>query len=800
MAKKWKVCFNCLRQGHFPSSCQSKFRCQICSGKHHTLIHETNTHQSVHKSTNSINNSNPILGNTGVSSADQPPEVVQSNVNNISSSSSSQFIVTVSSKQTVLLATAQVVIESPNGNKVSARALLDTGADTSLISEWIVQSLQLKRNHVNISLSGIHDNLTTKAHYSTSFNLRSSINANFHCSINAVVVNKFRSLLPSTPTSINHWPHVQGLTLADKNYAQPSRIDLILGANIVGSLLLPDRKMGPVGSLNAHNTPFGWVLMGSVSVVSYLPVRSNKTLRCCTSSEHCSCSDLKRFWEIESDDHSETSTPIEEECENQFNQTHQRDCSGRYIVRLPLIQNKLTSIGSSREIALKLLIASERRMEKNPLICSKYKEFMSEYESLGHMQRVDPLTIPSLHYYLPHHAVFREHDHDKKVRVVFNASQATTSGVSLNQIMHVGPKLQNDLWLILTRWRLFRFVFVTDIIKMYRQILVHDDDSNFLLVLWRNSPSEAIQTFKLRTVTYGTSSAPYLAIRVLKQLAIDEKSRYPLGSIVLEKNTYVDDSLGGGDTIEETVEIKNQLINILKSGGFPTAKWSSNSELICLKGDTVKRQFSDVEGMSTLDVFWTPDSDSFSVKVYASPNLKTCISKRIILSEASKIFDPLGWCAPVIISVKILIQDLWILGVGWDENLSSKILQRWIQFKNHVSSLEQLRIPRWTYFSKSSSNIQIHGFCDASSRAYAVVIFMRVCDNDGNNHVSLLLSKTRVAPVKTQSIPRLQLCAAVLLANLLNKVLIGLELNNVTVYAWSHSVVVLHWIQAHSSC
>lgn len=190
------------------------------------------------------------------------------------------------------------------------------------------------------------------------------------------------------------------------------------------------------------------------------------------------------------------------------------------------------TLGDSRPAALKLLLGSERRLSRNSELRKQYSDYMSEYLKLGHMERVtDSKDIHPGCYYLPHHAVFKSEGSHRKIRVVFNASFRSTSGHSLNDCLLPGPKLQPDLWIILSRWRLFRQGFTTDIVKMFRQIRVHQNDVDLQRILWRDEPSEEVHDFRLLTVTYGMASAPFLALRTLKQLAQDELTRFPLGHL-----------------------------------------------------------------------------------------------------------------------------------------------------------------------------------------------------------------------------------------------------------------------------
>lgn len=176
---------------------------------------------------------------------------------------------------------------------------------------------------------------------------------------------------------------------------------------------------------------------------------------------------------------------------------------------------------------------------------------MREYETLNHMSEVDPNKSSGVTYYLPHHAVIKQTSTTSKIRVVFDGSAKATNNVSLNDILLVGPTIQEDLYNILLRFRTHHVVLIADIEKMYRQIDVHPDDRNLQHILWRENSASRLKTYSLNTVTYGTSSAPFLAIRTLKQLAMDEGHLYPKAANALLNDFYVDDCLTGTSTIDE---------------------------------------------------------------------------------------------------------------------------------------------------------------------------------------------------------------------------------------------------------
>ena len=190
---------------------------------------------------------------------------------------------------------------------------------------------------------------------------------------------------------------------------------------------------------------------------------------------------------------------------------------------------------------------------------------------------VTPTQVPTVtSCVLPHQAVLKKEILTTKLRIVFDASCKTSNGRSLNDLLCVGPPLLNDLSAVLLNCRKHKYVFTADIQRMYRCIDVHPEDAQYQRILWRNHNNE-IQEYCLTTVTFGTASAPFTAIRVLHQLADDEKATYPLAGPVLKNDIYVDDILSGSHSIDATLEIRNQVKEALQSAGMELRKWASNS-------------------------------------------------------------------------------------------------------------------------------------------------------------------------------------------------------------------------------
>lgn len=354
--------------------------------------------------------------------------------------------------------------------------------------------------------------------------------------------------------------------------------------------------------------------------------------------------------------------------------------------------------------------------------------------------------------FLPHHDVMRESSTTTKLRIVFNGSQKTRAGESLNSSLLVGANLLPTLTDILLRWRIHRFVFITDIEKMYRQILVHTNDRDFQRILWRHNKNEEIKEYRLNTVTYGLACAPFLAIRTLHQLTIDEEAKYPRGAAALRFDCYVDDIVSESHTVPNAVQTQTELRELCLAGGFSLRKWAANCKDV-LAGIPQEHQLQEKphewEGSShsTLGLQWHPNQDHFHFAINQIP--ATELTKRRVLAETARLFDPLGWLAPVVMRAKILIQSTWLKRFDWDSPLPAADARPWQQLFTELPPLESLRMNRWLHTGSTDAHTEIHGFADASKRGYAAVTYLRV-SNKNDTILHLLSAKCKVASIKSR--------------------------------------------------
>ena len=247
--------------------------------------------------------------------------------------------------------------------------------------------------------------------------------------------------------------------------------------------------------------------------------------------------------------------------------------------------------------------------------------------------------------------------------------------------------------------------------------------------------------------------------------------------------------------------IKKQLQELFAKAGFLLRKWRCSSPAVLqnvsleLRDQQIAQSIPDADSfVKTLGLEWNSSQDCFRLTVSEIASLRV-VTKRALISDVAKIFDVLGWFAPCVVKMKILLQTLWESKVGWDDPVGDEVEDSWKKWRMELPLLSNVMIPR-CYFPKHAHvvSVQLHGFSDASESAYAGVVYIRMVDSDNDAYVSLLMSKTKVAPIKRLTIPRLELCGAYLLAKILSHVKEVLHVPAHNVFAWTDSMIVLGWL------
>ncbi|XP_037823707.1 uncharacterized protein LOC119612057 [Lucilia sericata] len=763
------ACINCLKKGHTVARCNAQ-KCRVCGGAHNKLLHR---YSSESQSANTVSH---------VDSVPNAPTTLNNAVNHSSSDDN------------VILATAVVKVKCSSGDYVLARALLDSGSQTNLITEELAQKLRMKRKIGRLNLTGIGE-VNSIAKSNVEISVMSRVNSTQFFS-KFWVLSSITNIQPDRRICTTNSNIPKNISLADPEFYKPQKVDLLISGEMFFELLCVGQIKSNPSLPVLQKTSLGWIVAerynqpkGSCSKVCNI---SN-----IIENEEAIDSIVKKFWELEEVSHEKQLVYNEEQqkCEENFKNSVRRLPSERFQVSLPF-KSDTNLLGSSYDTAKRRFLALERKLSNYQNMREMYHDFMKEYVDLGHMS-IASNQIPIFPlYFIPHQCVLRPQSTSTKLRVVFDASSRTSSRTSLNDLLMVGPTVQEELYAILIRFRFHKFVITADIEKMYRQVLVDENDRNFQMILWRQSASDPLQAFRLNTITYGTSSAPFLAIRCLIYLSDLYKETLPIGANVIRSDFYVDDLLTGADSFDKLITIRDQVTQILSSAGFNLTKWFSNHPDFNISDRTEKLLQNDSDSAKALGIHWVPKNDAFKFNLENDfKNLKA--TKRNILSVSSRLFDPLGLLCPLITKSKMLLQELWIQKLDWDESIPLRLNTTWDNFKENLLKIDSIEIPRFVH-TTSSASVQIHGFSDASIRAYGCCIYIRSSISD-NVSCRLLTAKSKIAPLKTKSLPRLELCAAHLLAKLWIRVKRMISFEIESVYFWKDSEITLHWIKTHPS-
>lgn len=783
-----KRCTNCLSNVHAVSECTSKYTCFKCHKGHHTSLHIEDSLPIRHYESNRTNRQEKE------SSPPQTEANNQSSGHSATSSNTTQSFVTTENLR-ALLSTAIIMVQAVGGQYGTLRCLVDPGSQSSFITSTACSRLNIVPQQTAVTITGLGAGVATRASKETKLKVQSRLSTGPEVEETFLILDKITDPLPRYKISQKTLPHLKQLHLADPTFWKPGQIDALLGANIYAEILKPGvRKFGKNNPI-AINTILGWILLGPTPSIA-----TAQAMSLVATTEPDLYEQLNKFWATEEFPNDPVLNKEDQQCQEHFGTTHTRLASGSYQVELPFLDNKPPTLGLSRPHALARYATLQRQFLRNPETQTEYTRCLDEYIHLGHMETVVDDNNP--HYYIPHHAVFKESS-TTRLRVVFDASCKTSNGKCLNDFLMKGPVLQPKLFATLLNWRKYKFVMAADIEKMYRMIWVHPDHRRYQRIIWKHPTTGDIQNYQLNTVTFGTASAPFLAIRTLQQLAKDECSHWPLAARATLKCFYVDDLLTGADTLEDATTLQAELIGMMSSANFNLRKWSTNCADLLTNIPIQHREPQEVislgeaESIKMLGVYWHPADDHFLFKIAVRPSGKQT-TKRTMLSEIASLYDPLGWIAPVIITAKILMQSLWLTGSAWDAEVTTDVQEKWTKFKLELPQLNALKIPRWIGYT-ANADLQLHGFCDASAQAFGAVIYLRTRMDNGLTTSRILTAKTRVAPTKPTTTPRLELNGALILARLLKTTIEDMELTNVPVFAWTDSTVVLQWVREHPS-
>ena len=385
------------------------------------------------------------------------------------------------------------------------------------------------------------------------------------------------------------------------------------------------------------------------------------------------------------------------------------------------------------------------------------QEVIQNYKDLGHAELIpagEPL--PTRYNYMPFHYVMKQSSTTTKIRAVFDGSAITTSGVSLNNSLLVGPTLHPTLVRILLKFRSYPVAVTADISKMYRAVELAREARDVHRFLWRPSMQHPVQEYRMTRVTFGISASPYLAVRTLQQTAIDHGKDLPEAAQHILSSFYVDDLLAGASTEEEAVRLFHDLRQILAKGGFNICKWRSSSASVLHSIPTELQEKLHTKEVTNehhptqpkaLGLEWDSSTDCMSPCI-SSPG-SYVPTKRGIAADIAKTFDALGWIAPTTILMKMLQQNLWQLQIGWDDDVPPELKRQHEKWRRQLPTLSKVQLPRcYVRLDAIPLTVELQGFSDASKVAQGAVVYLRSTYSEHPPMMALVCAKTKVTPLK----------------------------------------------------
>lgn len=675
------------------------------------------------------------------------------------------------------------------------RALCDSGAVPNLLKNRIIRRHNSYTIRANSNVIGIGDEpIHIRKKVCASIQPWFEQNNEKRIDVEFWVLPKSSKWAPILPDNDIPREAIEGqlqTQMADPTFWRADEVSILLGIEIWAEIIEGNtHKLSQ--RLVSQESQLGNLIFGRIGEQELNEIKEQKSERkIFTVSLNELDETLKRFWHFE--DLPLCAQPNSEHdfVERMFNETHYREPNGRFVVKIPM-KPTITTLGSSKLKAKRRFFQLEARMERDRNFKEKYVEFMREYENLGHMiQAKDEPDENENVYYIPHHGVVSS----DKFRVVFDASCLTDQNISLNSAQFIGPKLQRDLIEILMRFRRHKVAVSADIKKMFRQIGIHPEQWNLQRIFWRENKNEPLKEYYLVVVTYGLASSPYLAVKAMQTGARALKDEFPEAVNSIMNDFYMDDALTGAEDEQSAIKLAKDMQTVLAKSQLPLCKWRSNSNLLVqeLSEEKIESVLLNEQGpASVLGLKWITKTDELTYVVNCA-EIDKCLTKRTILSKIGQLYDPVGFLAPVIVRAKLLVQAIWKAQLEWDEIVPEHIAEQWKNIWATIKELERVKLPRWIQTIRVSK-IQLHGFADSSGQAYGGGIYVRIIDENGTIYSYLIASKSRVAPIKSVTIPRLELSAAEVLSQLFVIVCKAMEWQNVEYYLWSDSTIALQWI------
>ncbi len=781
--KENKLCYGCMKPGHSAKDCRHRLSCDTCRGRHPMCLHD----ETYTKKVNSAPASNQ--GDTETTTA------TSHKVENDEPSTNTSMIVPV-----------WVSTERDPGSEKLVYALLDTQSDTVFVERELSEKLQADSCPVRLKLTTMTaKDVVMPSERVSGLKVRgysSSVVLNLPPAYTKDSIPVNRTHIPTCDTA-RHWKHLSSIVHKIPPL-QDCEVGLLIGYN--GPKALAPKQVILEGDDEPYavQTDLGWSIVGRLS--SHHESQSFNTICHRVSIKELppvTPADVIKILESDFKDAGLDNKMVSQEdilFLTKLQQSIRKNNLGHYEMPLPF--KRRPHLLNNKQLSIVRLNHLKRKLLKDEKYKEHYVRFMEEVIERGDAEEVHDEGKDGEKWYIPHHGVYHPKKPDK-LRVVFDCS-AKYQGTSLNDHLLQGPDLMNNLTGVLVRFRQHPVAFMCDVEKMFHQFHVEEADRNYLRFLWWKNGDLALQPqeYRMKVHPFGATSSPGCANYGLKHLAKENECMYPLGSKFITTNFYVDDGVTSVASTEEAIQVAREARQLCASGGLRLHKFISNDRVVLDSIPISERaievkahdlNFDDTPLERALGIHWHIDSDNirFSVDLKDQP-----ATRRGILSTVASLYDPLGFIAPFLLRGKLVLQEMCRNGTGWDDPLPKELQPNWEHWKADLVNLENISIPR-CYVPANFGKVikrELHHFSDASNSGYGQSTYLRLTNEKGNIHCVLVIGKSRVAPIKVQTIPRLELTAAVISVAMSNMLKQELEYADIEEHFWTDSQVVLGYI------
>ncbi|XP_023192327.1 uncharacterized protein LOC111609249 isoform X3 [Xiphophorus maculatus] len=788
--KQKGICFGCLKVGHTSKDCRSRLDCNVCHQKHPEVLH--------------IEQKEP-----GASS-EQTQQTTRSHVNFSTATTQTCGHIGASHNDDAVFSIVAVKVKSQKSNKVvQTYAFLDPGSSGTFCTETLAKSLNLKGKRTNILLRTMNQNKIVNVQVLSGLEV-SELKTNDFIALPDVLT---QSTMPVSTLNIpqqkdiDQWPHLKPVNLHNIN----ADVELLIGTD-ASNVLEPWEVINSVdGGPYAVKTKVGWVINGPLRTRS-----NNRNKNVCTtvtanriSVEHLKEMLVKQYNHDFNERSSEEKTEMSREDLHFMNIVNNSTklIESHYHIDLPF-RSESPSLPNNICVAEQRLQSLRRRFEKDAQYKEEYTACVNNMLQQGHAEAVPADELQKGDgqlWYIPHHGV--HHPTKGKLRVVFDCG-STYKGASLNCQLLQGPDLTNSLVGVLIRFRKEPVALMADIDAMFHQVYVSEKHVNFLRFLWwhHGDASKPAQEFRMLVHLFGAVSSPSCANYALQRTADDNAQQFPAEVIdTIKNNFYVDDCLKSVPTEEDAVQMVKRLTELCSKGGFMLSKWVSNSRTV-LMSIPEERRAKEIKNLDldkdqlpverVLGLQWSIETDEFKFRMSAQDRPHT---RRGILSVVSSLYDPLGILAPFSMPAKLLLQELCRQNLKWDEVIPHSISRKWLDWLKDLQLISSFKVDRCIKPSciRKPDKAQLHHFSDASQDGYGTVSYLKL-EKNNISHVTFILGKARVAPMKQTTIPRLELTAAVLAVRVNKLLQKELQIQLEKPVFWTDSTTVLKYISSET--